>query len=94
MKIATRGKWLWSRTIGSTFVGEGLDSFVFITVAFVGSIPAGEMVSVIVTQWLAKSAYETVATPLTYAVVNFLKRKERLDVYDYDTRFNPILVGE
>jgi len=94
MKIATQGRWLWTRTIGSTLVGEGLDSLVFITLAFVGTIPLGALASAIVTQWLAKSAYEAAVTPLTYGVVNFLKRQEGLDVYDYDTRFNPLLVTE
>lgn len=94
MKIATKGRWLWSRTIGSTLVGEGLDSLVFMTLAFAGTIPAGALLSAILTQWLVKSAYEAVVTPLTYSVVNFLKRKEGLDVFDYDTRFNPLLFGE
>ena len=94
MKIATKGRWLWSRTIGSTLVGEGLDSLVFMTLAFAGTIPAGALLSAILTQWLVKSAYEAVVTPLTYIVVNFLKRKEGLDVFDYDTRFNPLLFGE
>jgi len=94
MKIATKGRWLWTRTIGSTLVGQGLDSLVFITLAFVGTIPLNSLASAIVTQWLAKSLYEAVVTPLTYVVVNFLKRKEGLDVYDHDTRFNPLLISE
>jgi uncharacterized integral membrane protein (TIGR00697 family) len=94
MKIFTKGRWLWTRTIGSTLVGEGLDSLVFMTLAFVGTIPAGVLLSAILTQWLVKSAYEAVVTPLTYIVVNFLKRKEGLDVFDYGTRFNPLLFGE
>ena len=94
MKIATQGRWLWTRTIGSTLVGQGLDSLVFITLAFVGTIPLAGLASAIVTQWLAKSIYEAAVTPLTYGVVNFLKRQEGLDVYDYDTRFNPLLVTE
>jgi uncharacterized PurR-regulated membrane protein YhhQ (DUF165 family) len=93
MKIATRGRWLWTRTIGSTLVGEGLDSLVFMTVAFVGEIPMAVLALAIVTQWLAKSAYEAAATPLTYVAVRFLKRREGVDVYDYDTRFNPLLLG-
>ena len=93
MKMATRGRWLWSRTIGSTLVGEGLDSFVFMTLAFVGTIPMAGLASAIVTQWLAKSAYEAAVTPLTYGVVNFLKRQEGLDVYDYDTSFNPLRIS-
>jgi len=94
MKIATKGRWLWSRTIGSTLVGEGLDSLVFMVLAFVGTIPIEKLASAIVTQWLVKSAYEAAVTPLTYAIVNFLKRKEGLDVYDYDTHFNPLSISE
>ncbi len=94
MKIATRGRRLWLRTIGSTLVGQGLDSLVFITLAFVGTIPLTVLISMIVTQWLAKSIYEAAVTPLTYVVVKFLKRREGLDVYDHDTKFNPFLISE
>ena len=94
MKIATRGRWLWTRTIGSTLIGQGLDSAVFITLAFGGVIPLEGLITAIVTQWLFKSAYEAAATPLTYWVVNFLKRQEQIDVYDEDTRFNPFLMAE
>ena len=92
MKITTNGRWLWSRTIGSTLVGEGLDSLVFIFLAFVGTIPPTAMIRAIVAQWLVKSAYEALLTPLTYVVVNRLKRNEGLDVYDHGTRFNPLLI--
>jgi len=94
MKIATKGRWLWLRTIGSTLVGQGLDSLVFMTLAFVGTIPLSVLVSAIVTQWLAKSIYEAAVTPLTYVVVKSLKRREGLDVYDHHTRFNPFLISE
>jgi uncharacterized integral membrane protein (TIGR00697 family) len=94
MKIATAGRWLWMRTIGSTLVGQALDSALFITLAFAGEWPGGLLIAAIATQWLAKSAYEAVATPLTYAVVSFLKRVEGVDVYDRETRFNPLLVGD
>jgi uncharacterized integral membrane protein (TIGR00697 family) len=94
MKIATKGRWLWVRTIGSTLVGQGLDSLVFMTLAFVGTIPLTVLAGVIVVQWLSKSAYEAVVTPLTYKVVNFLKKKEELDVFDDATRFNPFLFRE
>ncbi len=93
LKIATNGRHLWTRTIGSTLVGQGLDSMVFITLAFVGTIPFSGLVSAIITQWLVKTAYEAAVTPLTYKAVNFLKSREGLDVYDYDTRFNPLLIG-
>jgi len=94
MKIATNGRWLWTRTIGSTLIGEGLDSLVFITVAFVGVTPLASIPSIIITQWLVKTGYEILATPLTYIVVNFLKRQEGLDTFDRDTRFNPLRVTE
>ena len=94
MKIATQGRWLWLRTIGSTLVGQGLDSVVFIALAFAGTIPVHVLTQAMVTQWLAKSAYEAAVTPFTYLVVNFLKRKEGMDTYDYDTRFNPLLISE
>lgn len=92
MKIATKGRWLWTRTIGSTLVGQGLDSLVFITLAFIGTIPPKTLALAIFTQWIVKSAYEAAATPLTYISVNFLKRREGLDVYDHDTRFSPLLI--
>jgi len=94
MKIATNGRWLWVRTIGSTLVGQGLDSLVFMTLAFIGTIPLPVLSGAIVIQWLSKSAYEAIATPLTYGVVNFLKKREGMDVFDRDTRFNPFLFGE
>jgi len=93
MKIATKGRWLWLRTIGSTLIGQGLDSSIFMTLAFVGTIPLNVLYTAVVVQWLAKSVYEAVVTPLTYVVVAFLKRKERVDVYDHDTKFNPLLIG-
>jgi uncharacterized integral membrane protein (TIGR00697 family) len=89
MKIATRGRWLWTRTIGSTLVGQGADSLIFVVVAFAGSIPSADLGRVVLAQWLVKSAYETIATPLTYGLVGFLKRTEREDYYDHQTDFNP-----
>lgn len=94
MKIATEGRFLWARTIGSTLVGQGLDSLVFITLAFAGVIPLGALVAAIVTQWLVKSAYEAAATPLTYVVVGYLKRSEGVDAYDRDTRFTPLALTD
>jgi uncharacterized integral membrane protein (TIGR00697 family) len=95
LKIVTDGRWLWLRTIGSTLVGQALDSAVFITIAFVGVMPGAEvLVGAIVTQWALKSAYEALATPLTYAVVTHLKRVEAQDAYDRDVRFNPLLLAD
>jgi uncharacterized integral membrane protein (TIGR00697 family) len=90
MKIATKGKHLWSRTIGSTLAGQFADSLIFIALAFTGTVPAAMLVGIILSQWLVKSVYETVATPLTYWVVIFLKKSERQDHYDYGTDFNPL----
>jgi queuosine precursor transporter len=94
MKIATKGRWLWTRTIGSTLVGQGVDSLVFISLAFLGTVPLSSLASIVVTQWLGKSIYEAAATPLTYVVVTYLKRAEGIDVYDYGTRFNPLAITE
>jgi uncharacterized integral membrane protein (TIGR00697 family) len=91
MKIATRGRHLWMRTIGSTLVGQFADSGIFITLAFYGVIPSTALGPLVVTQWLTKSAYETVITPFTYIVVNYLKRVEKEDYYDHKTHFNPLM---
>jgi uncharacterized integral membrane protein (TIGR00697 family) len=96
LKVTTAGRWLWLRTISSTLIGEGLDSAVFMTAAFLGSglIPDAALPGAIVAQWLFKTAYEVLATPLTYAIVSFLKRQEGVDVYDRDTNFNPLALAE
>lgn len=90
LKIATSGRWLWMRTIASTLLGQLADSGLFITIAFIGIVPPAALAQMVITQWLFKSAYEAVATPLTYVVVNFLKRKEQEDHYDRNTDFNPL----
>jgi len=84
MKSATRGRFLWSRTIGSTIVGEGLDSAIFVSIAFAGS--GAGLANPILTTWAIKVGYETLATPFTYAIVNYLKRAEGMDVYDFPPR--------
>ena len=96
MKIATSGRWLWTRTIGSTLVGEGADTIVFIGLAFglfgiAGTFTFGELVTAILTQWAFKVLYEVVATPLTYLIVNRLKRAEGRDPFDTNTNFSPIV---
>jgi queuosine precursor transporter len=90
LKVATSGRWLWLRTIGSTIVGEGLDSALFITLAFGGLVPAGALLGIVLAQWWVKVLYEAVATPLTYAAVAWLKSREHVDTFDYDTDFNPL----
>lgn len=93
MKVLTDGRWLWSRTIGSTIVGQGLDSVIFVLIAFGGVFPTGVLQDMVVTNWILKTAYETVMTPVTYLVVNKLKQAEGIDAYDRDTDFSPIAIG-
>jgi len=89
LKLVTKGKHLWTRTIGSTIVGQAIDSTVVMFVAFYGMVPVNTILRLIISGYLAKVVYETVMTPATYAAVNFLKRKEQVDYFDYDTDFNP-----
>ncbi len=91
MKIATAGRWLWTRTIGSTIAGEAVDSALFYPLAFYGAgiIPDDKLPLVMAAQFFAKVGVEVVLTPVTYKVVNFLKRAEQVDHYDRDTDFSP-----
>jgi len=91
MKILTEGRWLWTRTIGSTLFGEGVDSLIFYPLAFYGTgiIPNDKLPTVMLAQFVAKVSVEVVFTPVTYAVVGFLKRAENEDYYDRDTQFTP-----
>ena len=89
MKILTSGRFLWMRTIGSTATGELVDSSLFYMLAFYGIWPLNEVLAVAASQYLLKTAWEVLATPLTYWVVDFLKRKENQDHYDTDTNFTP-----
>ncbi|UCC17021.1 MAG: queuosine precursor transporter [Dehalococcoidales bacterium] len=90
MKIFTKGKWLWSRTITSTIVGQGLDTAIFIVLAYVGT-PVFDPI-MIFNHWLVKIGIEIIATPLTYLAVNYLKKKESMDTYDHDTDFSPFSI--
>jgi uncharacterized integral membrane protein (TIGR00697 family) len=92
MKVLTRGRWLWTRTIGSTIVGEGLDSAIFLTGAYLG-MPFFTPLMILY-HWAAKTAIEAAATPLTYYVVGYLKRKDSVDVFDYRTKFNPFSLSD
>ncbi len=89
LKVRTQGRFLWLRTISSTIIGQGADSAVFITLAFAGIIPGAGLLQAILSQWFLKVVYETVATPLTYVVVNALKKAETEDYFDRDTDFSP-----
>jgi hypothetical protein len=89
MKVWTRGRYLWTRTIGSTIAGQGVDSLLFYPIAFAGVWSASTMAQVVVFNWFFKVAVEALMTPATYAVVGYVKRHEQEDVYDTDTDFTP-----
>ena len=89
MKIWTRGRWLWTRIVGSTLCGELVDSMIFYFVAFYGRKPQAQLLGLIFTQYGLKSGWEIVAAPVTYRIVAFLKRAENEDYYDTDTNFTP-----
>ena len=91
LKVLTAGRFLWMRTIGSTVVGQGLDSLIFYPLAFYGLAgwPVEQLWQVVLSQWLIKTAWEALLTPVTYAVVGFLKRREGVEVFDSETDFSP-----
>ena len=90
VKVLTGGRWLWVRTIGSTLVGEGFDSLLFITVAFLGSVPPRVLLEMVWVQYLCKVIYEAAATPLTYRLVRWVKHREKMDVFDYGIHYDPL----
>lgn len=92
MKLLTHGRWLWTRTIGSTVAGELVDSMIFVLAAFFGLFPASLIVNLIISNYLVKTAVEILFTPITYRAVRFLKKAESEDYYDYGTNFNPFVV--
>jgi uncharacterized integral membrane protein (TIGR00697 family) len=94
LKLLTGGRWLWTRTVGSTVVGQAVDTTLVIVITFAGTFSAGKLVQIIVTGYLLKVAYEVLATPLTYLVVNWLKRMEGVDTFDNHTNFNPFQFAE
>lgn len=91
MKILTSGRHLWTRTVGSTVVGQAVDTTVLMVIAFGGSLSGSLIANMIVSGYLGKVLYEVLATPVTYAIVNGLKRTEGLDPFDYGTAFNPFI---
>jgi len=92
MKVFTTGKFLWMRTIGSTIAGEAADSLIFYPVAFYGFWPNDLLITVMITNYVIKVSWEVIATPITYKVIGFLKRKEHEDYYDKDTNFTPFSI--
>lgn len=93
LKVRTKGRFLFFRTIGSTAAGQVFDTALFITLAFVGTVPLSVLLQMIVAQYVWKVGYEIIATPATYMVVNAVKRFEGIDVYDYKVRYSPFNVG-
>jgi queuosine precursor transporter len=92
MKVATDGKFLWMRTIGSTIVGEAIDSAIFYPVAFLGIWTTDQVITVMINNYMFKCAWEALITPFTYVAVNFLKNAEHEDYYDRDTNFTPFSI--
>jgi uncharacterized integral membrane protein (TIGR00697 family) len=93
LKLLTNGERLWTRTIGSTVVGQAVDTVLVITLTFAGRYPVRTLANIIVTGYLLKVAYEVLATPLTYVVIAWLKRSEDSDPFDRDENFNPFRFG-
>lgn len=89
LKIRTNGKYLWIRTIGSTIIGEGIDTVIFCIVAFYGLFPNEVLIAIIISNYLFKTGVEVIFTPVTYAIVRFLKKKEEIDTYDRGISYNP-----
>jgi uncharacterized integral membrane protein (TIGR00697 family) len=89
IKLLTKGRWLWLRTIGSTVVGEGVDTLFFITIAFSGLMPVPALGAMLLAQYLWKLSFEIILTPVTYRVVKWIKQKESLDTFDEGVRYNP-----
>jgi hypothetical protein len=93
LKKATRGRFLWTRTISSTIVGQGFDTVLFITVGFLGSVPKEVLLQMILFQYLFKVCYEVVLTPLTYRIVAAVKHSENVDTFDTGVVYNPFRLG-
>lgn len=89
MKVKTKGRFLWLRTIGSTLVGEGIDTAVFVLVAFGGILSDSLLTSIMISNYVFKVGVEVLLTPFTYAIIEFLKKSEKEDYYDRRTNFNP-----
>lgn len=94
MKILTRGRWLWTRTIGSTIVGEFVDTMLFVLIAFAGVFPRDMVITIIISNYVFKCAVEVLFTPATYVIVGWLKRSEEENYFDIGTNFNPFHLRE
>jgi conserved hypothetical integral membrane protein len=94
MKIFTKGRFLWMRTIGSTLVAEFLDSLIFCVIAFLGKVPSDLLFKIIISNYIFKVLIEILFTPITYWVANFLKKKEKIDTFDFQTNFSPFKIND
>jgi queuosine precursor transporter len=92
LKLITKGRWLWTRTVGSTVVGQAVDTTLVIVITFAGTFTPHKLIQIIWQGYLLKVAYEVLATPFTYLIVNWLKRAEHIDTFDTNTNFNPFRV--
>ncbi len=93
MKLLTRGRWLWTRTVGSTVTGQAVDTTIVVLIAFWGQAPGSTLLALILSSYIGKVLYEVLATPLTYAAVGWLKKSEQLDVFDDGASFNPFTLS-
>lgn len=94
MKIFTNGKFLWTRTVGSTLIGEFFDTMLFVTIAFYGLFSTQDLITLLISNYVFKVGVEVLFTPITYSIVNFLKKAEQEDYYDRKTDFNPFAVEQ
>ena len=94
LKLRTRGRWLWTRTVGSTVVGQAVDTTLVILITFAGTFSPHKLFQILWQGYLLKVGYEVLATPLTYVIVNWLKRAEHSDAFDAHTDFSPFLFAE
>ncbi|HEX2395992.1 MAG TPA: queuosine precursor transporter [Bacteroidales bacterium] len=92
LKIRTKGRFLWIRTIFSTIIGEGIDTLIFCMIAFYGTMPGDVLWAIIISNYIFKCAVEIILTPVTYKVVHFLKKVEKTDVYDVGVKYNPFAI--
>jgi hypothetical protein len=92
MKIFTKGKYLWMRTIGSTLVGEFVDSIIFVAIAFLGLYPINVLLIMVISNYIFKTLIEVLFTPLTYKIIHFVKKFESIDVYDHGINYSPFVI--
>lgn len=93
LKIASAGRWLWLRTIGSTLIGQGANTFIFVSIAFWGILPSSLLITIVISNYIFKVGIEIICTPFTYWITHKLKQREEEDYYDRNTKFNPFVLS-